>query len=364
MAQQTINLGTPPAGADGDTIRIAMSKVQANFNELYNGALAVSAFKNLLINGNFDVWQRGTSLASGAGIRFCADRWLTQSGGGATNNVFQQSTQLGDASFDSNPRYYARVGVTSGGAVGSYTTFSQKIEGVRTLAGKSAVLSFKCRADAPKKLGIEVEAQYGPGGSTGDQFAIGPLLDVGTAWARYVVPISIPSLAGKTVGSNDATAINFWLDSGANYSGRSSGVPYQTGWFEFAEVQLEIGTSATSIERRPPAIELAMCQRFCFAAALSPGGAFATGVQYSASNALAVFNSPALMRAQPTLTISGQGIGWTGDGTTNASNPTLAVGYNNQFALIFAISGASPGRAGYAAGKLGGTTMLVLDAEI
>lgn len=35
MPQQQINLGTPPGGADGDTLRIALSKCQANFSELY-----------------------------------------------------------------------------------------------------------------------------------------------------------------------------------------------------------------------------------------------------------------------------------------------------------------------------------------
>lgn len=35
MTQQIINLGTAPAGADGDTVRTALSKCQSNFSELY-----------------------------------------------------------------------------------------------------------------------------------------------------------------------------------------------------------------------------------------------------------------------------------------------------------------------------------------
>lgn len=35
MPQQSINLGTPPSGADGDTVRTALSKCQSNFSELY-----------------------------------------------------------------------------------------------------------------------------------------------------------------------------------------------------------------------------------------------------------------------------------------------------------------------------------------
>jgi hypothetical protein len=35
MAKQTINLGTPPGGTDGDTSRVAFSKSKDNFDELY-----------------------------------------------------------------------------------------------------------------------------------------------------------------------------------------------------------------------------------------------------------------------------------------------------------------------------------------
>lgn len=35
MAKQAINLGTPPAGSDGDTVRTGFTKANANFDELY-----------------------------------------------------------------------------------------------------------------------------------------------------------------------------------------------------------------------------------------------------------------------------------------------------------------------------------------
>jgi hypothetical protein len=40
MAQQNINLGTPPTGVDGDTTRAALAKAQANFTELYSVKLS------------------------------------------------------------------------------------------------------------------------------------------------------------------------------------------------------------------------------------------------------------------------------------------------------------------------------------
>ena len=42
MAKQTIALGTAPTGTGGDTPRSAFTKAQANFDELYNGVVALA----------------------------------------------------------------------------------------------------------------------------------------------------------------------------------------------------------------------------------------------------------------------------------------------------------------------------------
>lgn len=36
MAKQIINIGTSPNRGDGDQLRVAFTKINANFNELYN----------------------------------------------------------------------------------------------------------------------------------------------------------------------------------------------------------------------------------------------------------------------------------------------------------------------------------------
>jgi hypothetical protein len=55
MAKQTINQGTAPTGAGGDTFRSGSAKLQANDNEIYNylgdgvnlNKLGTAAFKNV-----------------------------------------------------------------------------------------------------------------------------------------------------------------------------------------------------------------------------------------------------------------------------------------------------------------------------
>jgi hypothetical protein len=81
MAKQTINLGTSPTGAGGDTPRSAFTKVQLNFDELYwidglarpiekggTGATTVAgAVANLgvLALGQINSASAGTHMASG-----------------------------------------------------------------------------------------------------------------------------------------------------------------------------------------------------------------------------------------------------------------------------------------------------------
>lgn len=79
MAKQTINLGTAPTGAGGDTFRSGSEKLQANDNEIYNylgdgtnlNKLGTAAFKNTgTQDGN--VMEVGAFGWGGTGLNFNA----------------------------------------------------------------------------------------------------------------------------------------------------------------------------------------------------------------------------------------------------------------------------------------------------
>jgi len=374
MAKQIINLGTPPEGEDGDTNYVAWQKANGNFTELYDSVSDLSAsvsgqasFKNKLINGNFNVWQRGTSFAAATGTRYTADRWVSV-GVGSTSALSQQAFALGQGVVPWEPSYFLRTVVASSAGASNLAALQQNIEGVRNCAGRTMTLSFWAKADAAKNIAVELSQVFGTGGSPSSQ-----VINIGTTtvaltagWVKKTITFTIPAIAGKTLGTNnnDYTQLTFWFDAGTTYAGRSNGLGQQSGTFDIAQVQLELGTAATAFELVPPAIELTQCQRYCFAATLPAGGAFAAGTQYSTTGALAQFNTPVQMRAFPTLTITGQGIGWVGNGTPNSGNPTIAGSWNGQFVLLFTISGATTGQSGFAAGKSGGTTLMILDAEL
>lgn len=126
-----------------------------------------SSFKNKLINGNFDFWQRGTTLASGTGFRYFADMWVLQNAGG-TALASRQPFVVGQTLVPGEPTYYSSCTVTSVAGANNFCNLVQKIEDVRTLSGRKATVSFYAKADAAKTVAVEfVQDWTGMGGPSG-----------------------------------------------------------------------------------------------------------------------------------------------------------------------------------------------------
>jgi len=230
-----------------------------------NNISPVQSFRNKIINGNFDYWQRGTSNTNVALGQYLADRWISAPNG-STSNVSRQSFTLGQTSVPNEPTYFHRTIVTSFANTTAYNVFSQKIESVRTLAGQTATLSFWAKADASKNIAIEFAQYFGTGGSPSSEVnTIGvTTCALTTSWQKFTITTNIPSISGKTLGSdnNDSLNINFWFDAGSTYNSRTNSLGQQSGTFDIAQVQLEAGSVATPFEMRPLGTELALCQRY------------------------------------------------------------------------------------------------------
>lgn len=223
----------------------------------------MGGFKNKLINGGFDIWQRGTSQT---GTSYGSDdRWLNHHAGSSKTNsriTFSTST-----SVPGYPIYYCRVVATTASGAGDNVQKEQRIESVRTLAGQTATLSFWAKADAAKDIAVEFGQSFGTGGSpssiiTGIEVTTFPLT---TIWAKYTATVDIPSIAGKTIGTdgNDYLSVRFWFDAGSDFDSRTNSLGNQSGTFELAQIQLELGEVATPFEQRDIAgLELALCQRY------------------------------------------------------------------------------------------------------
>lgn len=263
-------------------------------------------FRNKLINGNFDFWQRGTSqTSSGYGS---ADRWNNDHSG-SSKTASQQAFTLGQTEVPGNPKYYLRHVVTSVSGSGNYCLTQQKIEGVSTLAGKTATLSFWAKADSNKNIATEFSQNFATGGSPSSTVnGIGVTThSLTTSWQKFTTTVSIPSISGKTLGTNgnDYLHLVIWFDSGSTYNSRNNSLGQQSGTFDIAQVQLEEGSSATPFEHRPAGMELSLCQRYFQVLGNSTNSAapiIGTAFTIGTNEVMSTFSFITEMRSAPSIT--------------------------------------------------------------
>ena len=72
-------------------------------------AIVGSGRRNLVINGGFEIWQRGLSNNSFNSSRWTADRWLQYAAGNSILTVTRQQFTTGQTEVPGNPKYYYRM---------------------------------------------------------------------------------------------------------------------------------------------------------------------------------------------------------------------------------------------------------------
>jgi hypothetical protein len=211
------------------------------------------AGKNKIINGDFGIWQRGTSFSNPLDSTYNADRWMIEHDGtGATRTISQQTFTPGAAPVAGyESQFFLRYAV-SGGTSNTYQQIEQRVEDVRIFAGNTVTLSFWAKADAARTISILYRRSYGSGGSTAEQTSVGSAINITTSWVRYSVTTTVASLSGKTLGAGSFTQ---WIL-------RFAAATAQT--IDIWGVQVEYGSKATPFQTASGSIqgELALCQRY------------------------------------------------------------------------------------------------------
>jgi hypothetical protein len=273
-------------------------------------AAGTGFFRNKLINGGFDVWQRGTSFGATTPV-FTADRWFVTHAGSALTTSYVRQDAVG---VWGQAKYYIRLARTAGSGM-TLHSFTQRIEGVETLSGTKATFSFDCRdLNGARTVGVRLVQNFGSGGSSevsiASQSVSIPSADIPQ---RRSVTFDIPSIAGKTIGASNYLALIIDLPLGENFQ------------IDLSNAQLEEGSVATPFERRHIGFETQLCQRF-YRRYISSGNqytAVGSGVTGSASQ-LFRFGFPLSpqMRSSPSASFV-NAICWNGNiggGVTSFTN--------------------------------------------
>jgi hypothetical protein len=271
------------------------------------------AGKNKVINGDFRINQRGfTTTTSDATLMF--DRWRTNITGNGTCTFSAQTFTLGTAPVVGyEGTNFISIATTGQTGTNPRTLLIQRIESVRTYANQTVTVSFWAKADSgTPSTSLELAQNFGTGGSPSSAVtAIGVTkFTLSTSWTRYTATINVPSISGKTLGTNgdDFFQIALWTSAGTDNNSRTDSLGIQTATISFWGVQIEAGSTATAFQTATGTIqgELAACQRYYY----RQGGA---GVYQTMSVGWATLGGPiqtrtifpVTMRITPTVLESG-----------------------------------------------------------
>jgi hypothetical protein len=260
--------------------------------------------RNYLHNPLFNISQRGAGPFTASG--YTLDRWYLNATLDAASVTQAAIADAGRTVIGDEEAAFALLNTFTGNAgAGAITLVSQRVENLRRLAGDTVTLSFWAQAQsAGLKLGVNVTQNFGTGGSPSapvTALPIGAQVTTTTAWARYTATVAVPSIAGKTLGSNgdNFTGIQIYFSSGATNNASAGNVGVQAGTISLWGVQLESGSSATPLEKPDPAQDFAKCSRFYTTGNIRVAG-YNAG---SGSYVLAQHQSfPVPMRAVPAMT--------------------------------------------------------------
>jgi hypothetical protein len=300
-------------------------------------AAPYAAGKNKIINGDFYVNQRSFSSTT-TSFAFGFDRFnISYSGGTFTYSA--QTFTVGEAPVSGyEGKNFARLAITGQTTSAQYAIFEHKIESVRTLAGQTATISFWAKAaSGTPKVAVELIQNFGSGGSPSSQvFTYAGQVTLSTSWARYSVTIAVPSISGKTFGTDgsDRLTLGLWVSGGSDYNSRTGSLGLQTATIDVWGFQLEQGSTATAFQTATGTIqgELAACQRYLPAIYGGTGAGGMIGNALSTNTPYFAIPFPSTARVAPTgITTSGTFNAYVG-GTASTFTPVFDGG--NQFSGV------------------------------
>jgi len=276
--------------------------------------------KNVLYNGDMQIWQRGTTFNNGGGgavVNYTADRWNSTRYASSENDVSREDANYlgfryclrsarGGGDTTTTARFVHQVleQRDTWKLRGKFVTFSFYLRVGSGFNGELVKSSITYRTDSAREERFHYN-QFQNGNNTLSQITHSSL---STEWQRFTHTTYIPDNAqqvGVAIGSNE----NLPNAVSADY-------------FEVTGCQLEVGRSATEFEHRSYGEELALCQRYFFKLANSR---LVMGYKRHDGSANFPLNTPVSMRVAPTptLTASGTFSNFQASFSTTQSSPNV-----------------------------------------
>ncbi len=269
----------------------------------------LAGFRNSVINGNFQIAQRGAAFVAGANNddSYTLDRWYVLSDGNDVVDITQSTTEVPASGSQTSIALDVET-------VNKKFGIAQIIEqrNCQSLIGNTVTLSFKAKVSSTTKLDnvkaaivawsgtadtvtSDIISVWGAEGTNPTFIAnatyenIPTNLNVTTSWATYSVTAAVDTTSTSNI------VVFIWSDVTDTTAG---------DFLYITDVQLEGGSVGTPFERRPIGTELALCQRY-YCETRASGRFFSGGSGHFSENHI---RWPVVMRAAPTVTVTSGGI--------------------------------------------------------
>ena len=278
------------------------------------------SFRNLIINGSYQINQRGNQTGIGGSSVYTLDRWLfgRENGSNSTRwSISQTALAKTDLPYTAGHRNCMKLDCTtsssnSGSNDTSYIT--QRIEGFNcshldwgNSGAKTLTLSFYAKTDG--STGVMCVSAYASKSYAKE-------VTLSNSWQKFTVEID-GNTADEIAHSNaNGLQLMFVLHSGSdheisagswssgfdcatsnqvNFGSSTSNNIYITG------VQLEVSSYATDFEHRSYGDELARCQRYYQVHVEGTGKSFGLGYGYNGSEVDVPIRFTTSMRTSPSF---------------------------------------------------------------
>ena len=234
--------------------------------------------RNLIINGNFVVAQRGTSFSNVTSSQFCLDRFSVDVSGGGAFNVTQDTSA--PEGFEKSLKLEVNTADSSIAAADAYRV-TQAVEGqnisqadLGASTAKAMALSFYVKSSVTGTYGVGLANN-----AETENFVAEYTISSANTWEKKTINIPVRTSGTWLTDNSVGIGVRFDLGSGTNYNGTAgqwqttSSKVYRTSscvnliatgsatWF-LTGVQLEIGQNPTSFEFEPFERTMIKCKRY------------------------------------------------------------------------------------------------------
>jgi hypothetical protein len=303
-----------------NTAGVTVAGVDASGNPV-GGLVRPPAFKNLIINGDMQVAQRSSSVASiTTGGYYTADRWnftvvtqgtwtMSQENDAPTGSGFRKSAKVLCTTADASP------------AAGDIILFRQFLEGQNlqqiakgTSSAKELTVSFWVKSNV---TGTYIVNFYDNDNTR--QVSKSYTVNASATWEKKTITFPADTTGAFDNDNALSLELNFLLGAGTDYTsgtlatswasytaanravGQTNLAASTNNYWQVTGVQLEVGSTATEFEFLPADVELAQCQRYYYRISNASGfESYGLTFTYSTTKGLVYIKLPTTMRVYPT----------------------------------------------------------------